>query len=83
MTQKHKEGGNHDGYDRKPKILSELEKLMGKAEFAEKIGCFVVKPLGKPTLARATGKHEVYNPAAADFAGRGWRNNGPHIMMFH
>ena len=56
-------------YDRKPKTLSELEKLMGKAEFAEKIGSYVVKPLGKPTLALATDKREVYNPAAADFAG--------------
>lgn len=56
-------------YDRKPKTLSELEKLMGKAEFAEKIGSYVVKPLGKPTLALATNKREVYNPAAADFAG--------------
>lgn len=56
-------------YDRKPKTLSELEKLMGKKEFAEKIGGFVVKPLGKPTLALATDKREAYNPAAADFAG--------------
>ena len=56
-------------YDRKPKTLSELEKLMGKAEFAEKIGSFVVKPLGKPTLAPATDKREAYNPAASDFAG--------------
>lgn len=56
-------------YDRKPKTLSELEKLMGKAEFAEKIGSFVVKPLGKPTLALSTDKREAYNPAAADFAG--------------
>ena len=56
-------------YDRKPKTLSELEKLMGKAEFAEKIGSFVVKHLGKPTLALSTDKREAYNPAAADFAG--------------
>lgn len=56
-------------YDRKPKTLSELEKLMGKKEFAEKIGGFVVKPMGKPTLALATDKREAYNPAAADFAG--------------
>ena len=28
-------------YDRKPKTLSEMEKLMGKAEFAEKIGGYV------------------------------------------
>lgn len=56
-------------YDRKPKTLSELEKLMGKAEFAEKIGGYVVKPLGKPTLALASDKREVYAPAASDFAG--------------
>ena len=56
-------------YDRKPKSLSELEKLMGKAEFAEKIGNFVVKPLGKPTLALETDKRETYCPAASDFAG--------------
>lgn len=56
-------------YDRKPKTLTELEKLMGKKEFAEKIGSFVVKPLGKPTLALATDKREAYSPAASDFAG--------------
>lgn len=56
-------------YDRKPKTLSELEKLMGKKEFAEKIGSFVTKPLGKPTLAPASDKREAYAPAAADFAG--------------
>lgn len=55
-------------YDRKPKTLSELEKLMGKKEFAEKIGSFVTKPLGKPTLAPASDHREAYAPAAADFA---------------
>jgi hypothetical protein len=42
---------------------------MGKAEFAEKIGSFVVKPLGKPTLASSDDKREAYHPAASDFAG--------------
>ncbi len=55
-------------YDRKPKTLTELEKLMGKGEFADKLGAFVVKPLGKPTLAPMTDKREPYSPAAADFA---------------
>lgn len=55
-------------YDRKPKTLSELEKLMGKAEFADKIGSYVIKPPGKPTLAPATDKREAYSPAAADFS---------------
>ena len=56
-------------YERKPKTLTELEKLMGRAEFADKLGSFVVKPIGKPTLALLTDKREAYNPAAADFAG--------------
>lgn len=56
-------------YELKPKTLTELEKLMGKAEFADKLGSFVVKPVGKPTLALLTDKREAYNPAAADFAG--------------
>lgn len=56
-------------YERKPKTLTQLEALMGKTEFAEKLGQFVVKPLGKPTLAPMTDKREAYNPAAADFAG--------------
>ena len=55
-------------FERKPKTLSELEKLMGKAEFAAKIGRYVIKPLGKPTLVPMTDKREPYNPAAADFA---------------
>lgn len=58
-------------YDRKPKTLTQLEELMGKREFAEKIGGYVVKPLGKPTLAEASDKREAYSPAAADFAGVG------------
>lgn len=56
-------------YDRKPKTLTELEKLMGKAEFADKLGRFVVKPLGKPTLAPESDKREPYSSAAVDFAG--------------
>lgn len=58
-------------YDRKPKTLTELEKLMGKADFKEKIGSFVYKPPGKPTLAPASDKREAYSPAATDFAGVG------------
>lgn len=56
-------------YERKAKTLTELEKLMGKTEFAEKIGQFVVKPMGKPTLAPMSDRREPYNPAASDFAG--------------
>jgi len=55
-------------YERKPLTLSALEKLMGKNEFAEKVGQFITKPLGKPTLVPMSDKREPYNAAAADFA---------------
>lgn len=56
-------------YERKPKTLTELEKLMGKKEFAEVVGSHIVKPMGKPTLVNQSDKREAYSPAAADFAG--------------
>lgn len=56
-------------YDYKPKTLAEIEKLMGKTDFAAKIGGFVVKPPGKPTLVPVDDKREPYNPAAQDFGG--------------
>lgn len=56
-------------YEKKAKSLSELEKLMGKKDFAEKIGTFITKPVGKPTLVEQSDKREPYNPAVADFAG--------------
>lgn len=56
-------------YERKAKTLSSLEELMGKKEFAEKLGAYVIKPLGKPTLALLSDKREPYNSALSDFAG--------------
>jgi hypothetical protein len=56
-------------YERRPKTLSELEKLMGKTDFEEKLGAYVVKPLGKPALAPLSDKREPYRSAATDFAG--------------
>ena len=55
-------------YDRKPKTLAELEKLMGKPAFEQICGPYIVKPLGKPTLAPETDKRPEYSAAAADFA---------------
>lgn len=56
-------------YDRKPKTLAQLEKLMGKKDFEAAVGSYVIKPPGKPKLAEASDKREAYNPAATDFAG--------------
>jgi len=55
-------------YERKPLTLSALESLMGKSEFADTVGQFITKPLGKPTLVSASDKRPTYNTTAADFA---------------
>jgi hypothetical protein len=55
-------------YERKPKTLTALEDLMGKKDFAEKIGAFIFKPPGKPTLAPLSDKREAFSSAASDFA---------------
>jgi len=56
-------------YDRKPKTLSELEKMLGKKTFAELLSDCVVKPKGKPTLAHVFDRRETYCPGAAEFEG--------------
>lgn len=56
-------------YERTPLTLSAVEKLMGKAAFADTLGSYVIKPPGKPTLAPESDKRPAYTPAAADFEG--------------
>lgn len=56
-------------YDSVPKSLAQLEKTLGKPQFTELVGEFVVKPQGKPALADANDKRKEFSSAAADFAG--------------
>lgn len=56
-------------YDRKPKTLSEIEKMLGKKVFNASLADHITKPKGKPTLAQENDKREPYNSAASDFAG--------------
>ena len=59
------EAGYHDIYKQTLISLTEMEKLMGKAEFSKVLGALVTKPQGKPTLVPDTDKRlaiSVSNP---------------------
>lgn len=54
--------------------IGKLEKLLGKARFAEVLGAYVDKPAGKPALVPESDKRPAIDPsesAAADFAEEG------------
>lgn len=55
-------------YDRVPKTLAQLEKVIGKQRFGELVGGMITKSPGKPALAAESDKHPAYNGAAADFS---------------
>lgn len=55
-------------YDRVPKTLAQLEKVIGKQRFCELVGGMITKSPGKPALAAESDKRPVYNGAAADFS---------------
>jgi len=54
-------------YERNPKTLAQLEKLMGKDAFTDNVGQYVIKPLGKPTLVPLSDKREPYSTVEAAF----------------
>ena len=59
------EAGYHDIYKQSLISITEMEKLMGKAEFSKVLGALVTKPQGKPTLIPDTDKRQaisVSNP---------------------
>lgn len=46
-------------YERKPLTLAQVEKLVGKKDFQEAVGEFVVKNQGKPALVKESDKREA------------------------
>lgn len=46
-------------YERKPLTLAQVEKLVGKKDFQEAVGEFVVKNSGKPALVKESDKREA------------------------
>lgn len=57
-------------YDRKPKSLSQLEKVVGKKAFSEIVGHLIYKPPGKPKLAPESSKKPDFDSAENDFRKR-------------
>lgn len=56
-------------YERKPLTLAQIEKLVGKKDFTDAVGEFVVKNAGKPTLVKESDKREpVTNKISAEDA---------------
>lgn len=55
-------------YDRVPKTLAQLEKVIGKQRLGELVGGMITKSPGKPALAAESDKRPAYNGAAADFS---------------
>ena len=51
------------------RTITDLEKLVGKKQFAAICGEYIEKPQGKPTLATEDDKRKAFNPAESDFAG--------------
>lgn len=52
-------------YEEKPLTLAKIEKLMGKKEFNNLLGEFVIKPQGKPTLVKDTDKRSPFKRKSA------------------
>ncbi len=57
--------GYADIYDKKLITLTAMERLMGKATFADILGDLVVKPAGKPTLVRESDKRPALDMSSA------------------
>ncbi|MCI1778806.1 MAG: DUF2800 domain-containing protein [Bacteroidales bacterium] len=51
------------------RTITDLEKLVGKKQFAAICGDFIEKPDGKPTLVPESDKRQAINPAVDDFKG--------------
>lgn len=49
------------------RTITDLEKLIGKKQFATLVGDYIAKPAGKPTLAPESDKRKAIDPVADDF----------------
>lgn len=59
------DAGYKDIYKKSLITITEMEKLMGKKQFSEILGAFVIKPQGKPTLVPASDKRKAIDVMGA------------------
>ena len=59
--------GYHDIFRKSLLPITEMEKLMGKQEFAEVLSGLIIKPAGKPTLVPITDKRPAMTNVKIDF----------------
>ena len=59
--------GYHDIFRKTLLPITEMEKLMGKQEFAEVLSGLIIKPAGKPTLVPITDKRPATTNVNIDF----------------
>ena len=59
--------GYHDIFRKTLLPITEMEKLMGKQEFAEVLSGLIIKPAGKPTLVPITDKRPAMTNVNIDF----------------
>lgn len=59
--------GYHDIFRKTLLPITEMEKLMGKQEFAEVLSGLIIKPAGKPILVPITDKRPAMTKANIDF----------------
>ena len=61
------ENAGYDPYLRKLMPLTEMQKMLGKKQFEELLGAYIIKPEGKPTLVNRKDKRQEINTAMTDF----------------
>ena len=60
-----RKAGYADIYKKSLIPLTEMERLMGRAQFAEVLGAYIEKPLGKPTLVPDSDRRQPLNTSTA------------------
>ncbi len=61
------ENAGYDPYLRKLLPITDMQKMLGKKQFEELLGDYIVKPEGKPTLVNRSDKRQEINTAMTDF----------------